>query len=175
MPAQPGVATLWRTDPLPKVPSVTLNVYSLPAVNACLNATSAVFLLAGYAFIRRGIVSLHRACMVTAFLCSSVFLYLYVYYHLHVGVVHFTGQGWIRPIYFTILTTHTILAVIIVPLVLVTLTRALRSHFDRHRRIARWTLPAWLYVSVTGVIVYWLLYRAYPPGMSAINSLRGLH
>lgn len=153
---------------------MSLNVYSLPAVNACLNATSAFFLLAGYVFIRRGIVPLHRACMVTAFLCSSVFLYFYVYYHLHVGIVRFTGQGWIRPVYFTILITHTILAIIIVPLVLVTLTRALRSQFARHRSIARWTLPAWLYVSITGVVVYWLLYRAYPPGMPAAIILGGL-
>ena len=101
------------------------------------------------------------------------FLYFYIYYHLHVGVVRFTGQGWVRPVYFTILITHTILAVIIVPLVLVTLTRALRSQFDRHRRIARWTLPAWLYVSVTGVVIYWLLYRVYPPGMSAFLFFQG--
>ncbi|MGH9702693.1 MAG: DUF420 domain-containing protein [Candidatus Acidiferrales bacterium] len=154
---------------------MALNVYSLPAVNAFLNATSAVLLLAGFAFIRRGKVPLHRACMIAAFICSAVFLYFYVYYHLHVGVVRFTGQGWIRPVYFTILITHTILAVIIVPLVLVTLTRALRSQFDRHRRIARWTLPAWLYVSFTGVVVYWLLYRVYPPGMpAAIIFMRGL-
>ena len=115
--------------------------------------------------IRSGKVFAHRICMLSAFTCSTLFLIGYVYYHSVVGVIRFSGQGWIRPVYFTILTTHTILAVIIVPLVLMTLTRALRSQFLRHRAIARWTLPLWLYVSITGVIVYWLLYRLYPPIM----------
>lgn len=145
----------------------TLHVSSLPEVNACLNGTSAVFLATGYAFIRNGKIFWHRMCMVTAFVCSSVFLGCYLYYHAMVGVVRFTGQGLIRPVYFTILTTHTILAIVIVPLVLITLSRALRGRFDKHKRIARWTLPLWAYVSVTGVIVYWLLYRAYTPLFSA--------
>jgi uncharacterized membrane protein YozB (DUF420 family) len=136
---------------------------SLPAVNASLNATSAAFLIAGYAFIRRGKILPHRICMITAFISSSVFLVCYVYFHLHAGIIRFGGQGWIRPVYFTLLTSHTILAVVIVPLVLITLTRALREKFDRHRAIARWTFPLWLYVSVTGVIIYWLLYLAYTP------------
>lgn len=136
---------------------------SLPAVNASLNGASAAFLIAGYSFIRRGKIMPHRVCMITAFLSSTAFLIFYVYFHLHAGIIRFGGQGWIRPVYFTLLTSHTILAVIIVPLVLVTLTRALRERFDRHRAIARWTLPLWLYVSVTGVIIYWLLYLAYTP------------
>jgi uncharacterized membrane protein YozB (DUF420 family) len=101
--------------------------------------------------------------MITAFLSSTAFLIFYLYFHLHAGIIRFGGQGWIRPVYFTLLTSHTILAVVIVPLVLITLTRALRERFDRHRAIARWTLPLWLYVSVTGVIIYWLLYLAYTP------------
>jgi putative membrane protein len=141
-----------------------LSVASLPAVNACLNTASAIFLLAGYAFIRRGRVSRHRASMLTAFACSCLFLISYVYYHVRAGVIRFPGHGWIRPVYFTILTSHTILAIVIVPLVLITLSRALGKHFDRHRRIARWTLPLWLYVSITGVIVYFLLFRAYGSG-----------
>jgi putative membrane protein len=148
---------------------LTFPISSLPAVNACLNSASAILLLAGYRFIRRREISRHRACMIAAFVCSSVFLFSYVYYHVHVGVVRFTGQGWIRPVYFTLLTTHTILAITILPLAILTLTRALQEKFDRHRRIARWTLPLWLYVSVTGVIVYWLLYRLYEPAMPFLH------
>ncbi len=138
-----------------------LRLSALPALNAILNGTSAVFLLAGYTFIRRRKILAHKSCMIAAFVCSAVFLASYVYFHAHAGVIHFQGQGLIRPVYFTLLTTHTILAVAIVPLVLITLYRALSNQFDRHRRIARWTLPLWLYVSVTGVIIYWLLYQAY--------------
>jgi len=134
---------------------------SAPTLNAVLNASSALFLVAGYALIRRRRVAAHRACMVSAFACSVVFLISYVLYHLRVGVVSFQGQGWIRPVYFALLGTHTVLAVVIVPLVLITLTRALRRRFDSHRRIARWTLPIWFYVSVTGVIVYVMLYHLY--------------
>jgi putative membrane protein len=101
--------------------------------------------------------------MIAAFCCSTVFLGLYLYFHARAGVIRFGGQGWLRPVYFTLLLSHTILAVVIVPLVLITLTRALRERFDRHRAIARWTLPLWLYVSITGVIVYWLLYVATTP------------
>ena len=141
----------------------TVPLASLPAVNACLNAASAFFLLLGYSFIRRGKMNPHRACMLTAFACSTVFLASYLYFHFHAGLIRFGGQGWIRPVYFAILISHTTLAIVIVPMVLVTLSRALRAKFDRHRAIARWTFPLWLYVSVTGVIVYWLLYIAYTP------------
>jgi len=140
-----------------------LPLAKLPAINASLNAACTVFLLLGYSFIRRHKMYAHKICMISAFTCSSVFLASYLYFHWHVGNVRFGGQGWIRPVYFTILITHTTLAVIIVPLVLITLTRALRERFDRHRAIARWTFPLWLYVSITGVIVYWLLYIAYTP------------
>ena len=101
--------------------------------------------------------------MISAFFCSCLFLVLYLSFHAMAGVVRFGGEGWIRPVYFTLLTSHSILAALIVPMVLITLARALRERFDRHRAIARWTLPIWLYVSITGVIVYWLLYVAYPP------------
>jgi len=140
-----------------------VSVASLPAVNAGLNAASAVFLLVGYSFIRRGRMPQHRACMIAAVVCSTAFLGCYIYFPSRAGMIRFGGQGWIRPVYFTILISHTALAVIIVPLVVVTLTRALRERFDRHRAIARWTFPLWLYVSVTGVIIYWLLYIAYTP------------
>jgi uncharacterized membrane protein YozB (DUF420 family) len=138
-------------------------LHSLPAINASLNGTAAAFLLLGYFFIRNHQIMAHRVAMITAFICSTAFLVFYLYFHFHAGLVRFGGQGWIRPVYFTLLTSHTILAVVIVPLVLITLTRALRDRFDRHRAIARWTLPLWLYVSVTGVVIYWLLYRAYIP------------
>ena len=140
-----------------------LPLRSLPAVNASLNAACTVLLLTGYFFIRRRKIVYHRACMVAAFVCSTVFLILYLYFHFHAGVIRFGGQGWIRPVYFGLLLTHTTLAVVIVPLVLITLGRAWRGRFVEHRAIARWTLPLWLYVSVTGVIVYWLLYVAYTP------------
>jgi len=140
-----------------------LPLTSLPAVNASLNAACTVFLLLGFAFIRNGKIRYHRFCMIVAFLCSTVFLCFYLWFHFHAGVIRFGGRGWIRPVYLTILITHTTLAVVIVPLILITLSRALRERFDRHRAIARWTLPLWLYVSVTGVIVYWLLYIAYTP------------
>jgi putative membrane protein len=140
-----------------------LPLSSLPAVNASLNGASAAFLVLGYIFIRRHKILLHRICMLAAFACSTVFLGFYLYFHFHAGLIRFGGQGWIRPVYFTLLTSHTILAATIVPLVLITLTRALRNKFDRHRAIARWTLPLWFYVSVTGVVIYWLLYIAYKP------------
>jgi putative membrane protein len=132
---------------------------SLPSLNAALNSASALLLLSGYVFIRSGRIAAHRRCMLAAFATSTLFLTSYLIYHYHVGSVAFTGQGWIRRVYFTILISHTILAVAIVPLVLITLSRALGSRFDQHKRIARWTLPLWFYVSVTGVIVYWMLYR----------------
>jgi uncharacterized membrane protein YozB (DUF420 family) len=134
----------------------------LPHLNACLNATSAVLLFTGFYFIRRGRVTAHLRCMTAALVVSVAFLVSYVVYHAHHGTTRFAGQGLIRPVYFTILTTHTFLAVVIVPLVAVTLRRAWRGDFMRHRRIARITFPLWAYVSVTGVVVYLLLYQLYP-------------
>ena len=130
-----------------------------PVINASLNGTSAVLLLTGHNLIRRGRMAAHRAVMITAVITSSLFLISYLYYHAHVGSVRFQGHGWSRPLYFTILISHTILAAAIVPLVIITLSRALRERFDRHRAIARWTFPLWLYVSVTGVLVYFMLYH----------------
>jgi len=142
-------------------------VAALPTVNACLNATSAVLLVSGFAAIRRKNVTAHRRFMLAALACSTLFLVSYVVYHVQVGSMKFTGEGWVRPVYFTILISHTVLAVAVVPLAIVTLVRALRERFDRHRRIARITLPVWLYVSVTGVVVYWMLYHAYPSRVAA--------
>jgi len=130
-----------------------------PVINAGLNGTSAVLLLAGRWQIKRGRMAAHRAFMLTAICTSTLFLTSYLYYHWHVGSVRFQGQGWSRPVYFSILISHTILAATIVPLVIITLSRALRERFDRHRAIARWTFPLWLYVSCTGVIVYFMLYH----------------
>ena len=134
---------------------------ALPALNASLNGASALLLAGGYLAIRRRHVRVHRACMLTAFTTSMLFLVSYVTYHLHAGTTHFTGQGWVRPLYFTILGTHTLLAALIPPLALVTLTFALKGRFVRHARLARWTLPAWLYVSVTGVVIYVMLYHLF--------------
>jgi uncharacterized membrane protein YozB (DUF420 family) len=140
----------------------------LPPVNACLNGLSAIFLGAGYYFVRRKHQVAHRNCMMAAFVTSMLFLacYLtyhgYLAYHLHRGPTVFTGPGWIRPIYLGILLTHTVLAMLVVPLVLITLQRALRQRFDRHQQIARWTWPCWMYVSVTGVVIYLLLYQVFP-------------
>ena len=134
-----------------------------PSINATLNATSAVLLLTGRWLIARKKVVAHRAAMLTALTTSSLFLASYLYYHAHVGSVHFEGTGWSRPLYFTILISHTLLAIAIVPLVIITLSRALRSRFPQHRAIARWTYPLWLYVSVTGVIVYFMLYHWFAP------------
>jgi len=136
---------------------------TLPALNAALNGTSAVLLGVGFVAIRRRRVHLHRACMLAAFTTSILFLTSYVTYHLHAGTTRFTGRGWIRPVYFAILGTHTLLAALIPPLAVVTLVFALRARFTRHARLARWTLPAWFYVSVTGVVIYVLLYWIYPP------------
>ncbi|HWF06219.1 MAG TPA: DUF420 domain-containing protein [Candidatus Angelobacter sp.] len=136
--------------------------YSLfPALNATLNGASAVLLATGRVMIARRQIQLHRACMIAAVATSSVFLASYLYYHAHVGSVHFPGTGLARPVYFTILISHTLLAVAVVPLVLLSLTNGLKSRFDRHRRISRWTFPIWLYVSVTGVVVYIMLYQIY--------------
>ena len=136
-----------------------MSVHDLPALNATLNATCAVLLAIGWWLIRHGRVEQHRKVMIAAFSVSIAFLVSYLVYHAQVGSVRFTKQGPIRILYFTILLTHTVLAAAIVPLVLVTLTRGLKRQDVRHRAIARWTMPLWLYVSVTGVIVYLMLYR----------------
>lgn len=140
-----------------------LALSSLPAVNASLNAACTFFILLGYAMIRRRQILAHRICMLIAFVCSVAFLVFYVYFHIHAGIVRFSGQGWIRPVYSTLLVSHTILAVATLPLVLVALSLALSDRFKSHRRIAQWALPVWLYVSVTGVVIYWLLYIVYAP------------
>lgn len=137
-------------------------MFSQPALNAALNATSAVLLAGGYAAIKAGKMQVHKRFMVSAFWVSVVFLASYVIYHIRVKqVVLFQGQGWIRPVYFTLLLSHTILAIVIVPMILVTLRRAWMERFDKHRLIARWTLPLWFYVCVTGVIVYFMVYQIY--------------
>ena len=136
-----------------------MSLSDLPALNAALNATSAVLLLTGYAFIRRGHVRRHRAAMISACVVSTLFLTSYVIYHANAGSKPFTGRGPIRALYFTILLTHVVLAAAVPPLALITLWRGLRARFDRHVAIARWTLPIWMYVSVTGVLVYLMLYR----------------
>jgi len=135
-----------------------MTVADLPAVNAGLNSLSAVFLLAGYRNIRNGNIPAHRACMVAAFCASILFLISYLIYHYQIGSVAFQRQGWIRPVYFTILISHILLAAAILPLAVLTLHRAWVGRFDKHRRIARWTLPLWLYVSVTGIVIYLMLY-----------------
>ena len=132
---------------------------TLPAVNATLNAASTVLLFVGWLFIRQRDMRRHRACMLTAFATSALFLVSYLVYHAKVGSVPFPGQGVVRVVYFTILITHILLAATILPLALVTLSRGLAGRFDRHRAIARWTFPIWLYVSVTGVVIYVMLYR----------------
>jgi putative membrane protein len=136
-----------------------ISVSQLPSVNAALNALSAILLMAGYIFVRSRNIKAHKTCMLAAFASSILFLISYLVYHYQVGSVPFKGQGGIRLVYFTILLTHTILATTVVPLALVTLFRAFKERFDRHRHIARWTFPIWLYVSVTGVVVYWMLYQ----------------
>jgi len=140
-----------------------VSLSDLPAVNACLNGLSAVFLTTGYVFIRRGNKIAHRNCMVSAFVTSTIFLICYLTYHFTVRTVtRFEKPEWFRPVYLTILLTHTVLAVVIVPLVLMTLGRAVKQRFDLHKKIARWTWPLWMYVSVTGVVIYLLLYRIFP-------------
>ncbi|MCI0441554.1 MAG: DUF420 domain-containing protein [Chloroflexi bacterium] len=136
-----------------------IDVSSLPLLNATLNATSGILLLAGYFLILRRNVQAHKTCMLSAFLVSTLFLISYLTYHYHVGSVPFAGTGWLRPVYYTILIPHVILAALIIPLALVTIYRAWRGQWEGHKRLARWTLPLWLYVSVTGVIIYWMLYH----------------
>ena len=136
-----------------------MTVHDLPAVNATLNAISGTLLFAGYLLIRQRRIEQHRRCMIAAFVASSLFLVCYVIYHAQVGSVSFTRQGFVRPLYFSILITHVTLAVVVLPLAIVTLSRGLQARYPKHRKIARWTLPIWLYVSVTGVLVYVLLYQ----------------
>ncbi len=131
----------------------------LPALNASLNGATALLLSTGYALVRRRRLLAHKICMLSAFVVSVLFLGSYLYYHAHAGVRHYQGQGWLRPAYFAILLTHTVLAAAIVPLAVTTVYFGLRSRHPAHQRIARWTLPIWLYVSLTGVVVYLLLYR----------------
>ena len=138
-----------------------MSISDLPALNATLNGIAAALLVTGYVLIRQGRVQQHRRVMLAAFGTSALFLVSYLIYHANIGSRQFPGRGSIRAIYFTILITHVTLAAAILPLALITLSRALQSRFDRHMRIARWTLPIWLYVSVTGVIVYLMLYRMY--------------
>jgi uncharacterized membrane protein YozB (DUF420 family) len=139
-----------------------MQLTDLPLLNACLNGTSFVLLLAGFINIRRGRRDAHRNCMLAAFVTSTLFLISYLYYHAHAGRTVFRDPAWFRPVYLTLLLTHTVLAVVIVPMILVSLSRALKGRFELHRKIARWTLPLWMYVSVTGVIIYLLLYRIFP-------------
>ena len=141
-----------------------MSIDMMPTLNAILNATSGILITIGYLLIRRRRIRAHRACMIGAVTSSSLFLISYLTYHIGFGkgVTRFTGTGSVRWLYFSILITHTILAVIIVPFVIVTLRRALRGEFLKHRRVARWTFPMWLYVSVTGVVVYFMLYHLYP-------------
>jgi len=145
-----------------------MSIHDLPAVNASLNGLSAIFLTAGFIFIRRKHISAHKRCMISAFITSCVFLVCYLTYHTYLGVVlhqgptRFLNPSWFKPIYIAILLSHTILAAVVAPMILITLSRALREKFDKHKKIARWTWPIWMYVSVTGVVVYWLLYIKFP-------------
>jgi uncharacterized membrane protein YozB (DUF420 family) len=141
---------------------MTEHISLLPHLNALLNSASALLLMTGYMFIRAHRVNAHRNCQISAFVSSTLFLASYLTYHYFHGTTRFAGPGIVRAVYFVILISHTILAILIVPLVLVTLYRAIRGDFFRHRRIARWTLPLWMYVSVTGVVVYLMLYQIYP-------------
>ena len=136
-----------------------ISVSQLPSVNATLNSLSAAFLILGFLFIKSKNIKAHKACMLSAFTSSSLFLVSYLVYHYQVGSVRFPGHGWLRNVYLSILVTHTLLALLVPPLAVVTLYRAVRERFDPHRRLARWTLPIWAYVSVTGVVVYVMLYK----------------
>ncbi len=136
-----------------------ITISDLPTVNATLNTISAILLTVGFLMIRRRKIIAHRNCMIAAFVVSGLFLTSYLIYHYHAGSTPFEGSGWIRSVYFAVLIPHIILAASILPLALITLYFALRRRFTKHRRIARWTLPIWLYVSVTGIIVYWMLYH----------------
>ena len=131
----------------------------MPELNAALNFTSAIFLIVGFIFIRRGVLQGHKICMLSACVSSTIFLVSYIYYHLHHGATRFPGVGGIRSVYFTILISHTILAVVQIPLIFMTLRAAFTANFERHKKLAKITWPMWLYVSVTGVVIYWMLYQ----------------
>jgi putative membrane protein len=150
----PAALTLFTGDTM-------IPLSEFPAIDATLNATSALLLTLGYFFIRRKRIQAHKVCMLSAFATSSLFLVCYIWYHAHHGVTRFPRHGAVRDLYLALLGSHTILAVVIVPLILTTLYRAWRGRFERHKKIARWTLPLWFYVSVTGVVVYWMLYHLY--------------
>jgi putative membrane protein len=146
-----------------------LSYYSLAPLNAILNGTAGILLLAGFYFIKTKRVRAHRACMLAAFAVSIAFLISYLVFHYHVGDVRFTGQGWIRPVYFSILIPHVILAAAIVPLAIAALYFALRGRFPSHRRVARWAWPLWMFVSVTGVVIYLMLFQLYTPNLPPLH------
>ena len=139
-----------------------MTLSDLPPINACLNSLSTVFLTLGYIFIRQKKITLHRNCMIAAFCTSTIFLACYLVYHFNIGRTTFKNPQWFRPIYLCLLLTHTVLAVVIVPLILMTLNRAVKARYELHKKIARWTWPLWMYVSVTGVLIYFLLYQIFP-------------
>jgi putative membrane protein len=141
-----------------------MSVNDLPTINAVLNSLSAGFLVAGFVYIKKKNIGAHKRAMLTAFTLSAIFLVSYIIYHYTAGATAFTGEGWIRPVYFSILASHTILATLVLPPILVLLYFALRGNYTKHARIARWTYPVWLYVSATGVIIYLILYHWYPSG-----------
>ena len=145
-----------------------MTIADLPAVNASLNGLSTIFIVTGWLFVRRNYTKQHIISMCSALLTSTLFLICYLVYHFHVGATRFTAEGLVRPIYYTLLLTHVVLAIAIVPLIFATVIPALRARYDRHRRIARWTLPIWLYVSVTGVVIYMMLYHWFPPAKGPI-------
>jgi len=147
------------------MPDVSISI--LPFLNAFLNTTSAILLFTAHQYIKKGKTESHKKLMIAAFVASSLFLVSYLVYHSVHGAQYFQGQGWVRPVYFLILGTHTILAASVVPLAIISLRRGLRSDFAKHRRIAKWTYPIWLYVSVTGVVIYLLLYQFFPGGNAA--------
>ncbi len=148
-----------HTNAIARYFSPLISPTDLPTLNAVLNSLAAILLLTGFVFIRTSNISAHKACMLAAFATSTLFLISYLTYHYQVGSVRFQGQGWMRTVYFTILISHTILATAVVPLALITLFRGLKLRFEAHRRIARWTFPIWLYVSISGVLVYLMLYK----------------
>ncbi len=139
-----------------------MTFYDLPKINAGLNALSAILLTIGFISIKRGNKTAHRNCMIGALTCSVIFLACYLYYHFHAGRTVFKDPAWFRPIYLTLLLTHTTLAVAILPMIVVTVIRAAKQRFEAHKKIARWTWPIWMYVSVTGVLIYFLLYQIFP-------------
>jgi uncharacterized membrane protein YozB (DUF420 family) len=139
-----------------------MTLSDLPALNACLNSLSATFLIIGYVFIKQNRQIAHRNCMIGALISSTLFLTFYLVYHYNAGRTVFKDPGWFRPIYLVILLTHTVLAVVIVPLVIMTVSRAIQRRYELHKKISRWTWPLWMYVSVTGVLIYFLLYQIFP-------------